>query len=190
MIWQLQNETETTRTYINTQTNSECQTEKIYTDKMGNAWYGFHDLFNIPYIRIAQAKAISDLFECGLTKADVVKWITEEKELLRSKDPEKYEKLYKLTLEKENLIKTVIDPLKQHLTLCTIYVLRPDERIDYYTTEMGASKLQDWTLDIDAQGFFLNWHAAHMQSFMSNLEKLSQIALKSANLIKQQKGTV
>jgi hypothetical protein len=182
MIWELQEQTPTRRLYVQQQTNTECITTLIHTDQLGVDWWAFTDLFAIPYMRIAQAKAISDLFECGLTKQDVTKWIAEEKVLLKSNDPEKYEKLYKLTLEKEQLIATVIDPLKQHLTLCTIYVLTADERIDYFTTDIGAKKLQQWALDTNAQAFFLNWHAVHIQNYMKGLKQLSVIALNSQNL--------
>lgn len=188
MKWILQKETGATRVYRNESTGTECRTDLIHTDRNGNKWFGFYDLFNIPYIRTAQAKNISDLFTMGLTPGDITKWITEEKALLKAainkSDPEAYEKLYALVLQKEQIIKTVVDPLKQHLTLCTIYVLTEDERIDYYTPDIGAAKLEAWALDTEAQSFFLNWHAGHIQNFMKDYKNITQIALKAKEMVK------
>jgi hypothetical protein len=78
-----------------------------------------------------------------------------------------------LVLEKEQVIKTVVDPLKQHLTLMYNLCINPeDERIDYYTTGiLGRKSCKAWALDTDAQSFFLNWHAGHMAKLYEGLQK-------------------
>lgn len=181
MKWELKTKTETSRTYINDQTGTECITNVIYTDKLGNNWWGFHDLFKIPYIRIAYAKSISDLFQTGLSTTDLREWIAKEKELLRSTDVEKYEKLYSMVLQKEAIINNTTQPLMQHLSLCTVYVLGENERIDYYSDQDAADKLKTWDLDKGACSFFLSWHAMHIQNYTQDLKKLSQIVSNLGN---------
>ena len=179
MKWKLQSESENIRIYENDSNRSTIQTKLIYTDKLDNKWYGFNDLFQIPYLRIAYSKTISDLFKIGLTANDLKTWIKKEKELLRSAktDPEQYEKLYALVLEKEAAINNTVDPLQQHLALCTIYVLGSNEPIDQYSPVTAAQKLDIWKLDEDAQSFFLIWHTDHIAGYMKTLDGLSQIAL-------------
>lgn len=175
MKWTIKQETDKTRIYANNEDSNEIETYLIYTDKLGNRWFGFRDLFQIPYLRTAYSKTISDLFKVGLTGEDIKTWIKKEKELLKSNDSEKYEKLYALVLEKESIISTVVDPLKQHLALCTIYVLGENEAIDQYSQKMAADKLELWKLDEDAQAFFLTWQTGRIASYMGTLNNLSQI---------------
>lgn len=176
MNWQLKKETGNTRVYIS-QHGTELTTTVILTDPVGRKWYGFTDFFKIPYIRTVYAKRITDLFQLGLTAGDIHEWIKEERELLKSNDPLKYEKLFALSLKKEELINAAIDPLKQHLALCTIYVLADDERIDYFSDEEAAAKMKAWELDKNIIAFFLSWQAEHMLSYTDSLKTLSQIVL-------------
>src|SRR5919108_662107 len=111
------------RYYKNERTNTEVKTEHIYTDKDGKMYFGFADLYKIPYIRSVYAKHINDLYSVGLSLKDILKWCEQEKTILKSDDPEKYEKLYALILEKEGIASHTADPIQQHLSLCTIYVL-------------------------------------------------------------------
>lgn len=162
--------------YTNNETGSECKIEHIYTDRLDIKWWGFSDLFAMPYIRIAFAKTISDLFLTGLTATDLRTWISKEKELLKSNDKEKYEKLYAMVLEKESVIENTVDPIKQHLALCTVYVMEEDEKIDYYSQSMAGEKLEKWKLDIDAQTFFLNWRYGHINRYYQDLKNITEIA--------------
>jgi hypothetical protein len=179
-MWKLINETsegKPTRLYKNEQTGSEATTELIHTDKDGGKWWGFCDLFKLPYMRIAYAKQISDLYTIGVTSEDLTTWCTKEKALLKATktDPEAYEKLYALVLEKETLIKNTVDPLQQHLSLCTVYVLSDSERVDSYSTDEAVKKMNIWKLDPDMIAFFLNWHTEHMHSYMESLSVISRI---------------
>lgn len=173
MKWDLITDEPSKRVYQN-QVGSQVETNIIYTDIFGKQWWGFKDLFKIPMIRIAFSKNIADLFTAGVSREDLSTWIAKEKEILRSQDPEKYEKLYRLILEKEDLIKSVADPLKQHLSLCTIYVLNEDERIDYYDTSVAAKKMEEWQKDLDAVAFFLSWHLSHTTNSMDSLKNIFQ----------------
>lgn len=177
MKWNLTKEENGVRTYTQDQTGTICQTSIIHTDKAGRAWYGFIDLFSIPYMRIAFSQQISSLFKVGLTSQDLKKWVGDLKSLVRAKDAEKYEKVYKSLLDIEVMIDNTVDPLKQHLALATIYVLYPDERIDSFNYQECEKKLQDWALYPESTAFFLNWHTEAIQSYMNNLNSLSQIAL-------------
>lgn len=162
------------RVYRNVQTNTEVRTTPIYTDTQGKVWWGFVDLYKVPYLRIAFAKHISDMFTMGLGLADILQWCKEEKEILRGDDPEKYEKLYAKILEKETLAKHIADPIKQHLALCTIYVLHENEKIDTFSDEQANEKLLLWKADLDATAFFLTWHNEHINGYMNNLAKISK----------------
>ena len=180
MKWRIQSETATMRIYENDTNSSTIQTDLIHTDKMGNKWYGFYDLFSIPYLRIAYSKTISDLFGIGLTVDDLKKWIANEKKILKSNDPEKYEKLYAAVLEKEQAITGAIDPIQQHLAIATIYVLSSTEQIDFYSPTIAEQKLQLWKLDQDAQSFFLSWHIERMANYTKHLSNPSPIVSTKA----------
>ncbi len=166
----------TIRTYTQDQTGSQCQTKRIHTDNAGREWYGFVDMFKIPYLRIAFSQSISNLFKTNLTVQDLQKWFAEEKAILKSNDKEKYEKLYALVLEKETLTNSLVDPLRQHTALATVYVLRPDEPVDYFSFEECVKKMADWALLPESVAFFLSWHTEAIQRYGSSLSALSQIA--------------
>lgn len=159
------------RIYQNERTGTEVKTEHIYTGKEGEKYFGFADLFKIPYIRSAYAKHINDLYGLGLSLKDVLSWCAKEKELLRSDDPEKYEKLYSLVLEKEGVVQHGADPIRQHLALCTVYVLGEDEQVDYFSETVAEEKLTKWKADDDAVAFFLNWHHERIQHYTGILKK-------------------
>lgn len=185
MKWKLQTDqsTDKKRLYIQETTGTQLTTELIYTDKMGGKWWGFSDLFAVPYIRTAYAKQVSDLFTTGVTVEDLDKWDNEELKLLKSNDPEKYEKLYSLILERRKVRQSIVDPMKQHLALCTIYVLQDQERIDYYTLDQAGEKMQLWQLDKEATGFFLNWHTGHILKLTETFKGISQIALNKGQQV-------
>ncbi len=163
-----------TRVYINKDTGMETKTNLIYTDREGRKYWGFADLFQLPQIRAVMAKNITDLYNIGLTLKDIQAWCNEEKALLNSNDPEKYQKLYALILEKEKLATYTADPIKQRLALATVYILMDDERPDYFDQSLGDDKLQLWKGDHTAVAFFLTWLENHMKLYMKRLNKFSQ----------------
>lgn len=167
------------RTYRNDATGTECQTELLITDERGVKWFGFKDLRQIPYIRITYAKHISDLYTNGLSLKDILDWCSKEKKLIKSKDdPERDEKLYAMILEKERLASFTADPIKQHLALASVYVLKADERIDYFSDPIAEEKLMYWNADPALIAFFLSWLNSRIISYIKILEKISPIVLK------------
>lgn len=171
--------TKKVRLYRNTRTGTEVKTEHIYTGKDGERYFGFTDLYKIPYIRSVYAKHINDLYGIGLSLKDVLTWCEKEKQLLKGNDPEKYEKLYALVLEKENIATYTADPIRQHLALCTVYVLNEEEPVDYFSENMAEEKLERWKKDAEAAGFFLNWHHEHIQRYTADLQKTIKTVSKA-----------
>lgn len=171
-----------TRTYKNKQTGGETKLYLIYEDKDNPAkgrWWGFTDLYKIPIMRMVMARNITDLYNVGLSLKDIQDWCSQEKTLLRSSDPEKYEKLYQLVLEKEKLATFTADPIKQQIALCTVYVLADDERIDYFDEQKSYEKLQSWKPFPDLSAFFLHWLNKVTQPYIDRFSKISKIALKA-----------
>jgi hypothetical protein len=167
-----------TRIYKNTHTGTEVKTSVIYVTPDGVKFWGFNDLYKIPYIRTAFARHISDLYTIGLSLKDILSWCEQEKSLLKSEDPEKYEKLYALVLEKERLAKFTADPIRQQLALCTVYILTDEERIDYFEDSQAEQKLNMWMGSPEMIAFFLTWHTEHIRRYMKTLDKISTTVLK------------
>jgi hypothetical protein len=167
------------RLYRNTRTGTEVKTEHIYTGNEGEKYFGFVDLYKIPYIRSVYAKHINDMYGIGLSLKDITTWCEKEKQLLKGDDPEKYEKLYALVLEKENIVNYSADPIRQHLALCTVYVLTEEEKIDFFSEAIAEDKLRVWNKDTEAAGFFLNWHHEHIQRFTTDLQKTIKTVSKA-----------
>jgi hypothetical protein len=165
------------RVYRNEQ-GIEVKTSEIYTDRDGTKWFGFDDLFKIPIMRLSMSRHISDLFTMGLSLKDILDWCNQEKKLIRSDDPDKYEKLYSLILEKERLANYTADPVRQHLALCTVYVLADNERIDYFDEEQSSEKLKLWAGMVDAIPFFLTWYNVITRDYIKDLKSISQTVLK------------
>lgn len=165
------------RTYKNQQ-GTEVKLNEIYKDKSGTKWFGFADLYNIPVIRTVMARHLTDLYGIGLSLKDILSWCAEEKKLIKSADPEKYEKLYSLVLEKEKLAAFTADPIKQNLALCTVYIVRDGERIDYFDESLAEEKLKEWKAFPEMVGFFLNWHTKRIQDYIKNLSKISATVSK------------
>lgn len=176
------------RTYRNAGTGTETKTTPIFKDKNGVQWWGFVDLFKIPYIRVAYSKTVADLFTMGLSLKDILEWCSEEKALLKSDDPEKYEKLYAKVLEKERMATFTADPVRQHLALCTIYVLEENERVDYFEDTVAEKKLKAWRGDMEATTFFLTWHTEHIQNYTSSLTQILPTVLMTTQAEKQLYG--
>lgn len=176
MNWELIEDTGKHRKYIQKKTGSECETQLIYTDATGRDWWGFVDLFKMPFIRIAFSQQIANLFATGISVEDWEKWDNEEKALCKSSDPEKYEKIYSIILEREKARKSIVDPIKQNLALCTVYVLQTGERIDYFDNRQATEKMNLWQMDTDSASFFLNWHLKRIKPYIDSLNTISQIA--------------
>lgn len=185
-IAEKQEGTKTVRIFRNTQTGTETKLTLIFTDKEGRKWWGFNDLFRIPYMRVSMARNISDLYTIGLSLTDIQTWCNEEKRLLKSDDPEKYEKLFALVLEKEKLATFTADPIRQQLALCTVYIIADDERIDYFDEAAAEEKLNQWKAFPEMVAFFLTWHTGHIQHSIKRLEKISTTVLKLQKVNEQQ----
>ena len=155
----------------------EIKTSEIYKDQDGTVWFGFDDLFKIPIMRLSMARHISDMFTMGLSLKDILDWCNQEKALIKSNDPEKYEKLFQLILEKERLANYTADPVRQHLALCTVYILSGDERIDYFDEEESGRKLKLWAGMVDAIPFFLTWYNVITRDYIKDLKSISQTVL-------------
>ena len=164
------------RNYRNSQTGTEFSTYLIYTDRQGNKWWTFEDLFMLPMIRQMAAKKVLDLFGHGLALDDILSHTAQLKGVLKSTDPERYEKAYAKVLELESLSKTMADPVKQCIGLCTVYLLLDHEDPQVYNQNDTNQKLSILTLDIDAQAFFLTWWTGIMQHSGTVLKGLSRIA--------------
>ena len=166
------------RVYRNETTGTESKLSLIYTEPTSKQkWWGFTDLYKIPIMRMSMARNITDLYTIGMTLKDIQSWCDQEKALLRGNDPEKYEKLYSLILEKERVATFAADPLKQQLALCTVYILADEERIDYFDEQEAEKKLQQWKAFPQMVAFFLTWHTDHIQRYMKRLDKISTTVL-------------
>lgn len=181
MKWKLISDDGKSRIY-ESDNGTRTETQMIYVDQMGNKWWGFADLFKIPVIRRLSAESVIALFTTGFTLDDLRTWIRKEKEILKSNDTEKYEKLYSMILEKEALMESTIDPLKKHLSLAAIYVLSDTELIDDFDQKEVGRKMGLWSLDYEAMAFFLNWQSNHMLNFLGSLSNISEIVLKASKL--------
>lgn len=177
-MWTLSKETPNVRTYRNSVTNTDCTTEVIYTDKFGIKWWSFSDLFQLPVLREVAARKVTDLYTASITKADIDEYLNGQKTLLKSSDPEKYEKMFMALTNFENAVSTVADPVKNLLALCTVYVLQDDERPDGYSLQKAMEKIDIWKEDEDATIFFLSWLTGTINSFLSASKKTSPIVTK------------
>jgi hypothetical protein len=173
------------RTWRNTKTGTEIKLSLIHKDEDGTKYWGFVDLFRMPIMRSSMAKNITDMYAIGLTLKDILKWCEQEKEIIKSDDSEKYEKLYALILEKERLATYTADPIKQQLALTTVYVLEDDERIDYFDEADAERKLKKWAGRPDMIAFFLTWQTDHIGRYLKTLQKVSKIALDQKTPIKR-----
>lgn len=170
------------RLYKNSLTGNDLTTYYLYTDKFGNTWWTFEDLFALPFIRQITAKRIMDLYGHGLTLDDVKSITAQVKTILRSDSGERYEQAYAKILELENLTETMADPVKQCMGLCTVYILLNDEMPDAWTQGVASQKMTALTHDIEAQAFFLNWWTGIMRHSGKVLKGLSRIVSTASEL--------
>ena len=175
-MYTLKTETESRRVYINDQTGTEVATYHLRTGEDGEKWWAFEDLMNIPFMRKAATDHIAQLYSAGVTRDDLKRFIAALKQMLKSADAEKYEKSYAEVLRVERIMETATDPVKQSLALCTVYIMRSDERVDNYDFSLASQKIQAWGMQPDLQSFFLNWLTDGMNAYTSLYATASRIA--------------
>lgn len=175
-MYQLSTSTDTTRTYRSTITGTDITTSLIYTDATGRKWWAFDDLLQIPHIRKMAANNISQLYGQGFTAEDLKSFAERMKALLRSSDAERYEKAYSEVLTLESLVQSNLDPVRQELGLCAVYILSDDERVDTFSSRTALDKMEQWSIDMDAQAFFLTWLSAGMNDFRKHYNSIMQTA--------------
>lgn len=176
-MWQLTTQENNKRIYTNSTTGSKCITEKLYTDKDGNDWFGFQDLMNLPYTRQFAATKISSLYALGLSKDDLSSHINGLKALLKSNDPEKYEKVFANVLDFESKANNATDAIKQMSSLVCVYYLLNDEPIDSFDNALQIKKMSLLEADINMHSFFLQQQIAATEQYTQHLNLLSQIVL-------------
>jgi hypothetical protein len=175
-MYQLHTSTETQRVYRSSITGTDISTSLIHTDATGNKWWAFDDLLQIPHIRKMAANNISQLYGMGFTIEDLKSFTSRLKTILRSTDQERYEKAYSELLQLESVVENNIDPVKQELGLCSVYILSDSERVDTFSTREALEKMQLWSLDLDAQSFFLNWLTDGINDYKKLYSSITQIA--------------
>ncbi|MEJ7610660.1 MAG: hypothetical protein WKF88_05710 [Ferruginibacter sp.] len=175
-MYQLTKEEEKRRVYRSEVTGTEIITTLIHSDPDGKRYWAFEDLLNIPFIRKKAAEKVTNLYEAGVTLNDLTTFINTMKDLVRSNDSEKYEKSYSEVLQFEALMKETVDPVRQCLSLCTVYVLDDDEPIDIYSSAKAFHKMENWSLQPEIQAFFLQWFTDGMNAYTKVYGELTQIA--------------
>lgn len=175
-MYELNKKTATKRTYRSSITNTEISTFLLKTGEDKRKWWAFEDLLSIPFIRKKAAEKLTQLYGAGLTKEDLGDFIKNQKELLRGNDPEKYEKVYSAMLNLEAISDQTADVVKQSLSLCSVYILADDEAPDSFSYQIAGKKMSDWSLDLNLQGFFLNWLTDGMIAFTKTFGSITQIA--------------
>lgn len=174
-MWQLSLENNGRREYTNKETGSKCVTNKVYTDRDGNSWYGFEDMMSIPFTRQFAATKISSLYSLGLSRDDLDSHIGVLKITLKSNDPEKYEKAYASVLDFETKAKNATDAIKQITSLTCVYNLLNDELPDSWDNGLQLKKMTLMENDPDAHNFFLQRQITLTEGYTNHLNLISQI---------------
>jgi hypothetical protein len=180
-MWQLKSATDNKRIFHNTATGSACTQSMVYTDKDGNNWFSFDDLNSIPYTRTFAATKISSLYALGLSKDDLTGFITKQKAILKSTDPEKYEKAFALLLDFEGKANNATDAVKQMSSLVCVYFTINDEPIDSFEGNIQAKKMSLLEADVDAHAFFLTLLIDLTERYTNFSNLLSQIVSPKPN---------
>lgn len=175
-MWQLLTNEDGKRTYTNSVTGSRCTTTMCYQDREGNDWHSFDDLMSLPYTRSFAATKISSLYALGLSKEDLNGHISAMKSILKSGDPERYEKAYANVLDFEAKANQATDAIKQMSSLVCVYYMLNDEPIDSWDNNLQLRKMQILEADIDAHTFFLQKQVTDMEDYTNHLRLLTQIA--------------
>jgi hypothetical protein len=180
-MWQLTKEEGKRRIYFNSATGSQCATSNVYKDKEGNDWWSFEDLTAMPYTRTFAATKISSLYALGLSKDDLSKHISGLKTILKSNDPEKYEKAYSAVLSFESLAGNATDAIKQMSSLVCVYFLLNDEIIDSFDGNLQSKKMAILEADHHAHSFFLTSLIDLTEHYTTSLNLLSTIVSQKPN---------
>lgn len=176
-MYDLINASDNKRIYKSSITGTEVSTKLIHTDEGGGKWWAFEDLLNMPFIRKKAAESVTQLYGAGVTKDDLTSFVNKTKEILKSTDADKYEKAYSEVLQLEAITNQIADPVRQSLSLCTVYILADDEQIDTFTTAKAGEKMSAWTLQPELQAFFLNWLTDGMNAYTTLYGNITQIVL-------------
>jgi len=171
-MWTLKEEKDGKRFYENPNTGSKCITEKIYSDKDGNDWFGFINLIALPFVRNFAAQKITSLWVLGLRKDDIDNYIIESKAILNSNDKEKYEKAYANVLEFEKKSLKETDPLKQQSALLPVFFLLNDELIDSFENSLQLRKLSLLESDPALHSFLLSKQLSNIEHYTNDLRSI------------------
>ena len=180
-MWLLKSDENNKRTYTNSVTGSQSSQSMVYVDKDGNNWWNFDDLTAIPYTRNFAATKISSLYALGLSKDDLSNHINGLKIILKSTDPEKFEKAYANVLDFENKANNATDAIKQMTALVCVYYTLNDEPIDSFDNNLQIKKMSLLESDIEMHGFFLKRQIDTTERYMQSLNLISQIASQPLN---------
>ncbi len=178
-MYELKSDDGARRSYVSRVTGTEVFTNLIYTDGNENKWWSFEDLLQIPFIRKKAAEKVSQLYGVGMTREDLTNFIARLKSILKDTDPEKYERAYSELLNMETIADETNDAVKQSLSLCSVYIMADDERIDTFSFTTAVQKMKVWEMDLDAQSFFLRWFTDGMNDFTKLYSSIIPTALTS-----------
>ena len=174
------------RIWRNNVTGNELVTYFLRQDKFGHTWWTFEDLFQFPFPRQVASKKIVDLYGHGLGLDDIKSITGQLKAILKGAETDKYEKAFAKVLELESLTETVADPIRQHLGLCTVYILMDDENPEIFSNRESSLKMTVLSEDPEGMSFFLSWWIDRMSASGKDLKAFSQIALLASQLEKME----
>ncbi len=176
-MWQLISDNTDKRIYSNPATGSKINMNMVYIDKDSNKWWLFDDLTAMPYTRQFAATKVSSLYALGLTKDDLSVHVNGLKTILKSDDPEKYEKAYANIIEFESKANVATDAIKQMSALVPVYFTFNDEDIDSFENNLQIRKMSLLEADSTMHSFFLNLQLTATERFLQVSKMLSQIVL-------------
>lgn len=174
-MWVLSTDENNQRTYTNSTTGGKCIQNMCYTDRQGNRWWEFSDLMTLPFTRNFAATKVSSLYALGLSKDDLSAHTSGLKAILKSADPEKYEKAFALVLDFEKKAENATDAVKQVSSLVCVYFTLNDEPIDSFEGNLQLKKMSILENDPEAHSFFLTRWIETIEDYSKHLRLLSQI---------------
>lgn len=174
-MWVLSLEENNQRTFTNSTTGGKCIQNMCYLDKEGNSWWEFADLMTLPFTRNFAATKVSSLYALGLSKDDLTAHTTGLKTILKSSDPEKYEKAFALVLDFESKANNATDAVRQVSSMVCVYFTLNNESIDSFEGNLQLKKMSILENDPDAHNFFLTRWIEIIEDYSKHLALLSQI---------------
>lgn len=172
-MWKLESDKDGKRVYSNP-SGSKCVQSLCYRDKENNDWYSFDDLLTLPYTRNFAATKVTSLYALGLSKDDLTNHIEGLKGILKSTDPEKYEKAYGNVLDFEAKAANATNAIKQMTALTCVYFTINDEPIDAFDGTIQAKKLAMIEADPEMHSFFLSKQMQITEDYTARLQVLSK----------------